>query len=134
MCKRCWNLINRKRKDRRVGLLVWAASDWPKAIGKPRCRIFCKPYEFSTIIMTKSLALEAIAGIAHCLAKSNDLSRALALLYFVKNHPSTSYEVLHPTDKLLVDLAANVLPEVVKAAEQRAQSMKLEDVAAELES
>jgi predicted ATPase len=88
--------------------------------------------QLSAVLMTKSLALEAIAGVACCFAKSGDWSRALELLYFVKNHPSTSHEIAQAADRLLADVAANVSPATADHAQQQARAIKLEGITTSL--
>jgi DNA-binding SARP family transcriptional activator/predicted ATPase len=72
------------------------------------------------------VALDALAGLATLLAKTGDLEGSLELLMLALHHPACSQETKDRLANLRVELAAELPPEVVAAAEARGKGRTLE--------
>ncbi len=72
------------------------------------------------------VALDALAGLATLLARTGDLEGSLELLMLALHHPAGSQETKDRLASLQVELAAELPPEVVAAAETRGKGRTLE--------
>ena len=79
-----------------------------------------------------SSALESVTGLAHVLALTGDVARAVAILSFALNHPSTSSEGWEVFGSLWNDLQAELSPDDLAAAQECGHALDLAAVVDEL--
>ena len=76
------------------------------------------------------VAMEALAGLVRLQAAQGDIEHALQLLFFVMDNPATTQYTRDHVAPLRPELEAQLPPQQVAAARQRAQSSTLESIAA----
>ncbi len=80
------------------------------------------------------LALEVLAGVATLLAAAGaqEQARAAELFAFVRQHPASDEPTQNRAEQGLADLAAQMLPDTVFAAQAWGEAAELEQVVTEL--
>ena len=77
----------------------------------------------------KPKGLDAIAGMAHVLAKMSCFERSIELLTLVLNHPSAAFETCQKAKALRNDLVAELPSELVEMAEANGRQLDLFETA-----
>jgi tetratricopeptide (TPR) repeat protein len=80
----------------------------------------------------KPLALDAVAGLTHLLARAGQGKRALELAALILNHPASTQETKDRVAWLEAELAPVLSPAVVEAAQTRGKSLDLQETVAAL--
>jgi hypothetical protein len=78
------------------------------------------------------VVLEAVAGLAHLLATTGEPERAVELLALVLVHTASEQECKDRAARLQAELAAELPPEVVEAAQERGRARDLDATVGEL--
>jgi tetratricopeptide (TPR) repeat protein len=71
------------------------------------------------------LALEALTGFAHLWARTGEPERAVELLALVMDHPASAQDCKDRAARLQDELRAELLPEIVVAAQERGRARDL---------
>lgn len=71
------------------------------------------------------LALDALAGLAHVVASSGELTRALELIGLLLAHPAALHESKERVHELQAELEAELSPELVAVALERGRALDL---------
>jgi tetratricopeptide (TPR) repeat protein len=79
-----------------------------------------------------SITLDALAGLAHCLAWADEPERALELLILPLHHPASTQETKERATRLQAALVAKLSPEMIAAAQARGRARTLEGMLAEI--
>jgi predicted ATPase/DNA-binding SARP family transcriptional activator len=79
-----------------------------------------------------SMVVDALAGLAHYLARVGEPERALELLALTSHHPAGGQETRDRVACLGAELVAQLPPEVAAAAQARGKASRLEEVVAEV--
>jgi DNA-binding SARP family transcriptional activator/predicted ATPase/Tfp pilus assembly protein PilF len=90
---------------------------------------FQQALKAATDIGEPALALDILMSIARLLAEDGELERGLELLAFVAHHPACEQQTRDQLEPLRSELAAGVSPEAALAAEARARTLKLDEIA-----
>jgi predicted ATPase/DNA-binding SARP family transcriptional activator/Flp pilus assembly protein TadD len=98
------------------------------------CAYFNEALRFALEIWALPLVLEALAGIATLLAASQpeERERAAELYTFVLNHPASDKPMQDRVERELADLASQLSPQALAAAQERAETRELEVIVAEI--
>ncbi|MFK7801822.1 MAG: tetratricopeptide repeat protein, partial [Anaerolineae bacterium] len=81
---------------------------------------------------SKPVGLDSLVGIAHLLAQTGNLSRALELLTLVNRHSASNYEIKEKVRMLWEELVAELSPELIAEAEARGRELDLFETAENL--
>ncbi len=93
---------------------------------------FCRTLRASTTGGQMPATLDALAGLAHLLAKTGGAERALALLTLALHHPACAQETKDTAAPLLAELTATLSSEVVAAAQASGKGKRIEEVVEEM--
>lgn len=123
-----WGIISTVLK---LGNLDCASGEVEARTGQDH---FAEALMLAAAIRAWPLALEALAEMAHCLARGGQPEQAIELLTLSLNHPAGTREMKDRAARLQTELAAKLPSESAAAARARGQARKLEEIVAELYS
>jgi len=93
---------------------------------------FYQALRLETKTQRQPIILDALAGLAHYLAEKGEPEHALELLALISHHPASTQETRDRAATLDAGLAAQMVTEVVAAAQARGQKKTLEGVVQEI--
>jgi tetratricopeptide (TPR) repeat protein len=76
--------------------------------------------------------LDSLVGLAMLRAKEGCRRRALEMVLFVLDHPSSTWDARERAEKLRAEVEPSLKPNQIEAARARAQSMSLDEIGREL--
>ncbi len=93
---------------------------------------FIHALKLETKTQRRSITLDALVGLAHCLAEAGQGERAVELLALTMHHPAGTQETKGRATHLQVELTAVLPPEVLAAAQARGTEVTLEGAVEEI--